>query len=77
MCRSYSQTIGPSLFRCGVPGDERGDVLLRRGGDLELDHHPGILLDNDEPEPFHVHTILRVPNGGDYGMALVRARAAG
>jgi hypothetical protein len=44
---------------------------------IELDHHPGILLDNDEPEPFHVHTILRIPNGGDYGMALVRARTAG
>jgi hypothetical protein len=42
---------------------------------IELDHHPGILLDNDEPEPFHVHTIVRVPNGGDYGMELVRARA--
>ena len=42
---------------------------------IELDHHPGILLDNDEPEPFHVHTIVRIPNGGDYGMELVRARA--
>jgi Protein of unknown function (DUF3500) len=41
---------------------------------IELDHHPGILLDNDEPEPFHVHTIVRHPNGGDYGMALVGAR---
>jgi hypothetical protein len=38
---------------------------------IELDHHPGILLDNDEPEPFHVHTIVRTPNGGDYGMHLV------
>jgi Protein of unknown function (DUF3500) len=44
---------------------------------IELDHHPGILLDNDEPEPFHVHTIVRQPNGGDYGMELVRARADG
>jgi hypothetical protein len=43
---------------------------------IELDHHPGILLDNDEPEPFHVHTIVRQPNAGDYGMELVRARAA-
>ena len=43
---------------------------------IELDHHPGILLDNDEPEPFHVHTIVRIPNGGDYGMELVRARGA-
>lgn len=43
---------------------------------IELDHHPGILLDNDEAEPFHVHTIVRIPNGGDYGMELVRARGA-
>jgi len=25
---------------------------------VEFDHHPGIFLDNDEAEPFHVHTIV-------------------
>lgn len=39
---------------------------------IEFDNHPGIFLDNDEPEPFHVHTIVRTPNGNDYGMDLLR-----
>lgn len=39
---------------------------------IEYDNHPGIFLDNDEPEPFHVHTIVRTPNGGDYGKDLLR-----
>jgi hypothetical protein len=38
---------------------------------IEYDNHPGIFLDNDEPEPFHVHTIVRTPNGGDYGIDLL------
>ncbi|MGH3634407.1 MAG: DUF3500 domain-containing protein [Mycobacterium sp.] len=40
---------------------------------IEYDNHPGIFLDNDNPEPFHVHTIVRTPNGGDYGKNLLRA----
>jgi hypothetical protein len=39
---------------------------------VEYDNHPGIFLDNDEPEPFHVHTIVRTPNGGDYAKDLLR-----
>ena len=39
---------------------------------IEFDHHPGIFLDNDEAEPFHVHTIVRTPNGGDYGFGLLQ-----
>lgn len=38
----------------------------------EYDNHPGIFLDFDEPEPFHVHTIIRTPNGNDYGRDLLR-----
>ncbi|GAC1378550.1 MAG: DUF3500 domain-containing protein [Marmoricola sp.] len=38
---------------------------------VEYDNHSGIFLDNDKPEPFHVHTIVRTPNGGDYGKALL------
>ena len=44
---------------------------------LEYDNHPGIFLDNDEPEPFHVHTIVRTPNGNDYGKDLLRQHLAG
>ncbi|KAK6844156.1 hypothetical protein PG995_014266 [Apiospora arundinis] len=36
----------------------------------EFDHHSGVFLTNKEPARFHIHTLLRTPNGGDYGMAL-------
>jgi hypothetical protein len=36
----------------------------------EFDHHSGVFLTNEEPAKFHIHTLLRTPNGGDYGMAL-------
>ncbi|MDV8147635.1 DUF3500 domain-containing protein [Arthrobacter sp. B10-11] len=39
---------------------------------MELDHHTGVFLSNDEPAPFHMHTVLRTPNGNDYGRELVR-----
>jgi Protein of unknown function (DUF3500) len=39
---------------------------------IEFDCHAGVFLNNDEPEPFHVHTIVRTPNGNDYGMDLLR-----
>lgn len=42
---------------------------------LELDHHTGVFLDNDTPAPFHMHTVVRTPNGNDYGRALVRQAA--
>ncbi|CAM5692840.1 DUF3500 domain-containing protein [Streptomyces canus] len=38
---------------------------------IEYDNHPGIFLDNPEPERFHVHTIVREPNGNDYGRSLL------
>ncbi|HWG28606.1 DUF3500 domain-containing protein [Actinospica sp.] len=38
---------------------------------IEYDCHQGVFLDNQEPEPFHVHTIVRTPNGGDYGRDLL------
>ncbi|KAI1134991.1 hypothetical protein F5Y05DRAFT_188092 [Hypoxylon sp. FL0543] len=37
---------------------------------VEFDHHSGVFLTNAEPAKFHVHTLLRTPNGGDYGFAL-------
>ncbi|MFD6059513.1 DUF3500 domain-containing protein [Rhodococcus wratislaviensis] len=36
---------------------------------IELDAHTGIFLSNDDPQPFHIHTIIRTPNGNDYGRA--------
>ena len=39
---------------------------------IEFDHHTGVFLTNDEPAKFHVHTIVRTPNGNDYGLDLLR-----
>ncbi len=39
---------------------------------IEFDHHKGVVLNNPEPEKFHVHTIVRTPNGNDFGMDLLR-----
>ena len=36
----------------------------------EFDHHSGVFLVNTEPAKFHTHTIVRTPNGGDYGHAI-------
>lgn len=38
---------------------------------IEFDHHPGVVFDNEEPSRHHIHTILRTPNGGDYGTDLL------
>jgi hypothetical protein len=39
---------------------------------IEFDHLPGIIWDNAEPTRDHVHTIVRTPNGNDYGRDLLR-----
>jgi hypothetical protein len=39
---------------------------------IEFDHMPGIVYDNDEPSRDHVHTVVRTPNGNDYGKDLLR-----
>jgi hypothetical protein len=39
---------------------------------IEFDHHKGVVLNNPTPEKFHVHTIVRTPNGNDYGADLLR-----
>jgi len=39
---------------------------------IEFDHHKGVVLNSPTPEKFHVHTIVRTPNGNDYGMDLLR-----
>lgn len=39
---------------------------------IEIDHHTGVYLTNTEPATFHVHTLVRTPNGNDYGIDLIR-----
>ena len=33
---------------------------------IEFDNHAGVYLTNEEPANFHVHTLVRTPNGNDY-----------
>jgi hypothetical protein len=39
---------------------------------IEFDHNRGIAFDNDKPSQNHVHSVVRTPNGNDYGKDLLR-----
>jgi hypothetical protein len=39
---------------------------------IEFDHQRGVALDNDTPSRQHIHTVVRTPNGNDYGKDLLR-----
>jgi hypothetical protein len=43
---------------------------------IEFDHHSGVFLTNTEPAKCHTHTIIRTPNGNDYGKDLLRQHYA-
>ena len=43
---------------------------------VEFDHHAGVFLTNEKPEKFHIHTLVRTPNGNDYGADLLRLHYA-
>jgi hypothetical protein len=38
---------------------------------VEFDHQRGIVFDNDAPSRHHIHTVVRTPNGNDYGRDLL------
>ncbi|KAJ4264516.1 hypothetical protein NW762_005718 [Fusarium torreyae] len=61
-------------YFCWIGGFEDADPFYYRIQSpviiVEFDHHSGVFLTNQEPAKFHVHTLLRTPNAGDYGMAL-------
>ena len=39
---------------------------------IEFDHQRGVALDVNEPFKDHIHTVVRTPNGNDYGKDLLR-----
>jgi hypothetical protein len=43
---------------------------------IEFDHLRGIALDNEEPARTHIHTVVRTPNGNDYGKDLLKLHYA-
>lgn len=43
---------------------------------VEFDHQRGIALASDQPSRTHIHTVIRTPNGNDYGRDLLRQHHA-
>ena len=43
---------------------------------VEFDHQSGIIYDNDKASRDHIHTVVRTPNGNDYGKDLLRQHYA-
>jgi hypothetical protein len=39
---------------------------------IEFDHESGVAFDHPEPTRAHIHSIVRTPNGNDYGKDLLR-----
>jgi uncharacterized protein DUF3500 len=60
-----SDGVSPFYYRVQSP------VIM-----VEFDNHTGVWLTNTEPARFHVHTIVRTPNGNDYGKDLLRQHYA-
>jgi len=63
----YGDTTDESAFYYRI----HSPVLL-----IEFDHQSGVAFDNDTPSRVHVHTVVRTPNGNDYGKDLLRQHYA-
>ena len=61
---------GPILVALFIAVSCGGLLIFHRLVHVKL--HPGILLTNKEPSRAHVHSIVRTPNGNDYGADLLR-----
>lgn len=65
---------------CWIGGTGEADAFYYRIQSpvlfIEFDMHSGVFLTNREPAKFHVHTIVRTPNGNDYGIDLLRRHYA-
>lgn len=61
---------------CWIGGTNEEDTFYYRVQSpvvlIEFDQHSGVFLANREPAKFHIHTIVRTPNGNDYGADLLR-----
>ncbi len=65
---------------CWIGGQEEASTFYYRIQSpvifIEFDHHSGVFLTNPEPAKFHVHTLVRTPNGNDYGVDILRQHYA-
>lgn len=63
-------------YFCWIGGCQVGDAFYYKVHSpvvmAEFDHHSGVFLNNKAPLPFHIHTMLRTPNGNDYGKELLK-----
>ncbi|CAD6544918.1 hypothetical protein LMG27952_04211 [Paraburkholderia hiiakae] len=67
--------LGDTLFAWIGPFDDSSPFYYRILSPVilvEFDHQPGIVFDNDKPSRDHIHTLVRTPNGRDYGKDLLR-----
>ncbi|MCX4816533.1 DUF3500 domain-containing protein [Streptomyces sp. NBC_01239] len=61
--------------RFGWAGDPDGTFYYRFHSPVilvEFEHMAGVLFDNDYPSRRHIHTVVRTPNGNDFGVDLLR-----
>lgn len=71
--------IGGTRFAWIGPFDDRSPFYYRIHSPVilvEFDHQSGIAYDNDTPSRDHIHTVVRTPNGNDYGKDLLRQHYA-
>ncbi|KPM38706.1 hypothetical protein AK830_g7831 [Neonectria ditissima] len=63
-------------YFCWIGGWRAGDAFYYKLHSpvtmVEFDHHSGVFLNNKVPLPFHIHTLVRTPNGNDYGKELLK-----
>jgi hypothetical protein len=71
--------LGTTYFAWIGPCDDTSPFYYRVQSPvvlIEFDHQRGVHLQNDEPTRAHIHTIVRTPNGNDYGKDLLRQHYA-
>ncbi|HZU91591.1 MAG TPA: DUF3500 domain-containing protein [Stellaceae bacterium] len=71
--------LGDTHFAWIGPFDETSPFYYRILSPVilvEFDHQSGIVYDNDTPSRDHIHTVVRTPNGNDYGKDLLRQHYA-
>jgi Protein of unknown function (DUF3500) len=71
LAETHFAWIGPCEDDCAFYYRIHSPVVL-----IEFDHQVGIALDNDAPSRNHIHTLVRTPNGNDYGKHLLRQHYA-
>jgi len=67
--------LADTLFAWVGPFDDASPFYYRIFSPVilvEFDHQSGIVYDNDKPSRDHIHTVVRTPNGNDYGKDLLR-----